>query len=51
MAFIDQPAFGIGLLQILRSVLAYPAIVAFSRYGLALHKPATEEIDDQGRRL
>ena len=51
LAFVDQPAFGMGLVQILWSVLAYPAVVAFSRYGLDLHKPATGEIDERGRRL
>ncbi len=51
LAFVDQPAFGMALLQILWSILAYPAVVAFSRYGLDLHKPATGEIDERGRRL
>ncbi len=51
LAFVDQPVFGLALLQILWSVLAYPAVVAFSRYGLDLHKPATGEIDEQGRRM
>ena len=51
LAFVDQPVFGLALLQILWSVLAYPAVVAFSRYGLDLHKPATGEIDDYGRRM
>lgn len=51
LAFLDQPSFGSALLQIIWSVLAYPAVVAFSRYGLDLHKPATGEIDAYGRRM
>lgn len=51
LAFLDQPAMGMALAQILWSMLAYPAVVAFSRYGLDLHKPATGEIDARGRRL
>ncbi len=51
LAFVDQPSFGFSLLQIIWSVLAYPAVVAFSRYGLDLHKPATGEIDAYGRRM
>lgn len=51
LAFVDQPAFGMALVQILWSLLAYPLVVAFSRYGLDLHKPAKGEIDAQGRRM
>jgi rod shape-determining protein MreD len=49
MAFLPQPAFGFALVQILWSVVAYPAVVAVSRYGLDLHKPATGELDAYGR--
>lgn len=51
LAFVDQPPFGMGLVQILWSVFAYPLVVAVSRYGLDLHKPAMGEIDERGRRL
>ena len=49
MAFLPQPAFGFALVQILWSVIAYPFVVAVSRYGLDLHKPATGELDNYGR--
>lgn len=51
LAFLDQPVFGYALVQIVWSVLAYPAVVAFSRYGLDLHKPAMGEIDAYGRKM
>ena len=51
MAFVPQAAFGYALVQIVWSVLAYPAVVAFSRYGLDLHKPAMGEIDAYGRKM
>ncbi len=51
MSFLPQPAFGFALVQILWSVLAYPFVVAVSRYGLDLHKPATGELDAYGRPL
>ena len=49
LAFLPQPAFGFALVQILWSVAAYPFVVAVSRYGLDLHKPATGELDAYGR--
>ena len=51
MSFLPQPAFGFALVQILWSVIAYPFVVAVSRYGLDLHKPATGELDAYGRPL
>lgn len=51
LAFLPQPVFGFALVQIVWSVLAYPAVVAFSRYGLDLHKPAMGEIDAYGRKM
>lgn len=51
LAFLPQPGFGYALVQIVWSVLAYPAVVAFSRYGLDLHKPATGETDAYGRKM
>lgn len=51
LAFLPQPPFGHALVQILWSILAYPAVVALSRLSFDLRKPATGEIDDQGRRL
>jgi len=51
MAFVNQPAFGFSLLQIIWSVAAYPVVVALSRYGLDLYKPAMGQIDSFGRRM
>ncbi|MBI1171750.1 rod shape-determining protein MreD [bacterium] len=51
LAFLPQPILGYALVQMVWSVLAYPAVVAFSRYGLDLHKPATGEIDAYGRKM
>ena len=51
MAFVDQPSFGFSLLQIIWSVMAYPAVVALSRYGLDLYKPAMGQVDSFGRRM
>jgi rod shape-determining protein MreD len=49
LAFLPQPAFGFALVQVLWSIVAYPVVVAVSRYGLDLHKPATGELDAYGR--
>ncbi len=51
LAFLPQPVLGFALVQMLWSILAYPFVVAFSRYGLDLHKPATGEIDAYGRKM
>jgi rod shape-determining protein MreD len=51
MAFVDQPSFGFSLLQIIWSIVAYPAVVAVSRYGLDLYKPAMGQVDAFGRRM
>jgi rod shape-determining protein MreD len=51
LAFVPQPALGFALVQTLWSIMAYPVVVAVSRYGLDLHKPATGELDEYGRRL
>ena len=51
MAFVNQPTFGFSLLQIIWSVAAYPVVVALSRYGLDLYKPALGQIDSFGRRM
>ena len=51
LVFLPQPAFGFALVQIVWSVICYPVVVAISRYGLDLHKPATGEIDAYGRRM
>lgn len=51
LVFLPQPAFGYAVIQILWSILAYPAVVAVSRFVLDLRKPATGETDAYGRRL
>ena len=51
LAFVDQPSFGFSMVQILWSVMAYPAVVAISRYGLDLYKPAMGQVDAFGRRM
>ena len=51
MAFLPQPALGFVLVQAGWSILAYPVVVAISRYGLDLHKPAMGELDAYGRRM
>ena len=51
IAFVPQPSFGFALLQILWSMLCYPAVVVASRLALDLRKPATGETDAMGRRL
>ena len=51
LVFLPQPAFGYAVIQILWSILAYPAVVAVSHYVLDLRKPATGETDAYGRRI
>jgi len=51
LVFLPQPAFGYAVIQILWSILVYPAVVAVSRFVLDLRKPATGETDAYGRRL
>lgn len=49
VVFLPQPALGYMLVQTGWSILAYPVVVAVSRYGLDLHKPAMGELDAYGR--
>ena len=51
IAFVPQPAFGLALVQIIWSALAFPLVIGASRAALGLHKPAMGEVDDRGRRL
>ena len=51
VVFLPQPGLGFVLVQTSWSIVAYPFIVALSRYGLDLHKPAMGELDAYGRRL
>jgi rod shape-determining protein MreD len=51
LVLLPQPPLGFALMQILWSVLCYPAIVSASRLALYLRKPAMGEVDERGRRL
>jgi rod shape-determining protein MreD len=51
LAFVPQPAFGFAVVQVLWSMALYPLVVALSRLTLDLHKPATGEVDNFGRRM
>lgn len=51
LAFLPQPAFGFAMVQVLASILFYPAVVWLSHAALGVHKPGMGEVDDKGRRL
>ncbi|MFE3838932.1 rod shape-determining protein MreD [Pseudogemmobacter sonorensis] len=51
LTLLPQVPFSFALVQTVWSILAYPAVVGLSRLVFDLRKPATGEIDDQGRRL
>lgn len=51
VVLLPQPGFGFALVQLIWSILCYPAVVALSRFALDLYKPATGEIDAYGRRM
>lgn len=51
VTLLPQPPFGFAAVQVAWSALAYPVVVGLSRLVFDLRKPATGEIDDQGRRL
>ena len=51
VVLMPQPAFGFAMVQVLWSILCYPAVVGLSRYLLDLHKPAMGEVDAYGRRM
>lgn len=51
IVLLPQPAFGFAMVQVLWSILCYPAVVGLSRYLLDLHKPAMGEVDAYGRRM
>lgn len=47
----DQPALGLTLLQMIMTVLAYPAVVLVSSYVFGVRKSAPGEVDRLGHRL
>jgi rod shape-determining protein MreD len=51
VTLVPQPPFGFAAVQVVWSALAYPVVVGLSRLAFDLKKPATGEIDGQGRRL
>lgn len=51
LVLLPQPGFGFALVQVIWSILCYPVVVALSRYGLDLYKPAMGEVDAYGRRM
>ena len=50
-AFIPQPGFGFAMVQVIWSIVCYPAIVGLSWLALDIRKPAMGEVDAKGRRL
>lgn len=51
VTFMPQVGFGVSMVQWLWSVIAYPAVVLFTTYALALRKPSLGEIDAYGRKF
>ena len=51
ITLLPQPGFGFALVQVIWSILCYPAVVALSRFVLDLYKPAMGEVDAYGRRM
>ncbi len=51
LTLIPQVSFGAALVQWLWSVIAYPAVVLFTGYVLALRKPSLGQVDAYGRRF
>ncbi len=51
LVLIPQVSFGFALVQLIWSIIAYPAVVLVSRYVLDLRKPSLGEISAFGRRL
>lgn len=51
LTLLPQVGFGMAMVQWLWTVIAYPAVVLFTTYALALRKPSLGEIDAYGRRF
>lgn len=51
ISLMPQPGFGFAMMQVLWSIACYPLVVAISRYGFDLRKPAMGETDAYGRPL
>lgn len=51
LVLLPQPPFGFAMVQVIWSILCYPAVVFLSRVTLDLYKPGMGEVDAHGRRL
>ena len=51
LTLMPQPGFGYAMVQVLASIMVYPAVVWLSFITLGVHKPGMGEIDQMGRRL
>jgi rod shape-determining protein MreD len=51
LVLLPQTGFGFAIVQVIGSIICYPAVVFLSRVVLDLHKPAMGEIDAYGRRM
>lgn len=51
LSFVPQPDFGYAVVQMVWSIVCYPAVVGLSLLALDLRKPARGEIDARGRRM
>ena len=49
--FVEQPPLGLTLIQMIATLLSYPAVVAVTAFGFGLRKAAPGEVDNLGRRL
>ena len=51
VTLMPQPGFGYAMVQVLASIMVYPAVVWLSFVTLGVHKPGMGEVDKMGRRL
>ncbi len=51
LTMLDQVSLGQTMVQLVASILCYPAVVAVSALVFGVRKPAAGEIDAYGRRL
>lgn len=51
VAFVPQPPLGFSMMQVLASILCYPAVVWLSAIAFKLRKPSPGEVDAYGRRM
>ena len=51
VTLMPQVSFGFAMVQVVASIVVYPAVVWLSKITLGVHKPGMGEVDDMGRRL